>query len=182
MDKLKELQRWTLITSLLDKVIQKGSWGGQVHWDMCIFFLQAMRGVPLGYSFYQGRYGPRPSKIESDWISLKARHIITNFARPYPYGPSLACTYRAECMLWHFYPVTLSKYIDDIDFVVEWFGDMNADELGSMSSAYYFILQDAELTDSEIAEKVLTWARYPVEVGLPAVKRVRQIAEQSRVS
>ena len=172
---MKRLQKAALISEMLDKMIHKGSWAGETHLQKCLFFLQEMRGVSTGYIFQIHHYGPFSFDLSDEIVQLKGDRLIVPFYRPYPYGPSLASS-EASLHLRTYFTKTLGKYTNDIDFVVKHFGNLNANELGELSTAYYFILQDKTSSDEEIAKKVNKAKPYiSIPDSIDATKKVRKI-------
>lgn len=173
---MKRLQKAALISEMLDRMIEKGSWAGETHLQKCIFFLQEMRDVSTGYIFQIHHYGPYSFDLSDEIVQLKGDRLIVPFYRPYPYGPSLASS-EASCHLRKYFPKTLRRYTDDIEFVIKHFGDLNANKLGALSTAYFFILQDKTSSDEEIAKKVNKAKPYiSIPEGMEATKKVREIA------
>lgn len=173
---MKRMQKAALISEMLDRMIEKGSWAGETHLQKCLFFLQEMRDVSTGYVFQIHHYGPYSFDLSDEIVQLKVDRLIVPSPRPYPYGPSLAPS-ELNHRFRKYFPKTLGKYTDDIDFVVNHFGDLNANELGELSTAYYFILQDKTSSDEEIAKKVNKAKPYiSIPDGTEATKKVREIA------
>ena len=178
---MKRLQKATLICTMLDRMIEKGSWAGETHLQKCLFLLQSMRNVPTGYTFQLHHYGPFSFDLSDEIIQLKGDRIIVPRPRPYPYGPSLASSDLSQRLRQNF-SKTLEKYSDDIDFVTDNFGDLNASELGKLATAYHFILQDKNSSDEEIAKKINdVKSHILISEGMEATKTVRTIANSTGV-
>lgn len=171
---MKRLQKAALISEMLDRIIAKGSWAGETHLQKCLFFLQEMRCVSTGYIFQLYRYGPYSFDLSDEIIQLRGDGIVSLVPRKH--GSSLKTSGLSIQLRTH-YPKTLKKYTDDIDFIAEHFGNLNATELGKLATAYYFILQDKTSSDEEIAEKVNKAKPYiSIPEGIEATKKVRVIA------
>lgn len=170
-----------MICAMLDRMIEKGSWAGETHLQKCLFLLQSMRNVPTGYTFQLHHYGPFSFDLSDEIIQLKGDRLIVPYPRPYPYGPSLASSDLSQRLRQNF-SKTLEEYSDDIDFVTNHFGDLSASELGKLATAHYFILQDKDSSDKDIARKVNeVKSRILVCEGMEAAKTVRTIANSTRV-
>lgn len=176
MDRLKKA---ALISEMLDRITAKGSWAGETHLQKCLFFLQEMRDVPTGYFFQIYKYGPYSFDLHDEIIQLRGDRIVSLVPRS-KYGSSLKNSRRSLQFRKHF-PKTLKKYSDDMDFIAEHFGNLNATELGKLATAYYFILQDKTSSDEEIAEKVNKAKPYiSIPEGMEATKKVREIAHSTK--
>ena len=172
MDRLKKA---TLISEMLDRITAKGSWAGETHLQMCLFLLQEMREVPTGYFFQIYRYGPYSFDLHDEIIQLRGDRIVSLVPRKY--GSSLKNS-RISLKFRKHFPKTLEKYSADMDFIAEHFGNLNADGLGVLATAYYFILQDKASSDEEIAKKVKKAKPYiSILEGIEVTKKVREIAE-----
>ena len=172
MDRLKKA---ALISEMLDRITAKGSWAGETHLQMCLFFLQEMRDIPTGYFFQIYKYGPYSFDLHDEIIHLRCDRIISLVPRKY--GSSLKNSRRSLQFRKHF-PKTLEKYSDDMDFIAEHFGNLKANGLGALATSYYFILQDKNISDEEIAEKVNKAKPYiSIPEGIESAQRVKEIAE-----
>ena len=177
---MERLKKATLISEMLNRMIDKGSWAGETHLQKCLFFLQEMREVPTGYVFQLYKYGPFSFDLRDEIVQLRGVGMISLFSRKYPYGSSLKVSELGQSLRKHF-PKTLEKYTDDLDFVTKHFGDLNATELGKLATAYYFILQKENSSDEEIAKKINDVKSYiSIPEGMEAAKKVREIANTTR--
>jgi hypothetical protein len=110
-----------------------------------LYFLQTLRGVPLGYSFSLYSYGPFDSDVLADLASAEALDIVkvtpVDFAGGYGYrirsgerAPS-AKTNAAQF---------LAQHQGDIDWLFSNFGGFNSSQLELASTIVYV---DNELTE-----------------------------------
>ena len=174
---MKRLQKAALFCEMLDRMIKKGSWGGETHLQKCVFFLQEMRNVPTGYTFQLYKYGPYSFDLHDEIVRLRGIGMLSLFSRKPQYGAGLKISELGKSLRRHF-PRTLEKYSDDIDFVTDHFGDLSASELGKLATAYYFILQDQGNSDEEIAVKINgVKSHIANSEGIEATKRVREISK-----
>ena len=96
------------------------------------------------------------------------------------YGAALKVSELGQSLRTHF-PKTLKKYSDDINFVTDNFGDLNASELGKLATAYYFILQDQGNSDEEVAIKINNVKSHIlISEGMEAAKMIREIASSTQ--
>ena len=177
MDRVKKA---ALISEMLSRMINKGSWGGETHLQKCIFFLQEMRNVPTGYTFQLYKYGPYSFDMHDEIVRLRGIGMLFLYSRKPQYGVALKVSELGQSLRTHF-PKTLKKYSDDINFVTDNFGDLSASELGKLATAYYFILQDQGNSDEEVSIKINNVKSHIlISEGMEAAKIVREIASSTQ--
>jgi uncharacterized protein len=103
-----------------------------------LYFLQTVRGLPLGYSFSMYSYGPFDSEVLSDLGAAETLGIVQvepiEFAGGYGYrispGPKAdKAKYGAEQFL--------SEHREDLDWLLAVFGRFNSAELEVLSTIVY---------------------------------------------
>lgn len=173
---MNRLRRAALISEMLDRMIEKGSWAGKTHLQKCLFFLQSMGGVPTDYEFQLYRYGPFSFELRDEIVQLQAEDIIRLAPRSASYSSSLKTT-DASKRLRKYFSKTLDQYGKEIDLVADHFGALNASELEPLATAFYFHLEDAYISDKEVGEKVnAVKPRISVAEATAAARRTREIA------
>lgn len=174
---MKRLQKAALIVEMLDEMIKKGSWAGETHLQKCLFFLQDMRNVPIGYEFQLYRYGPFSFDLRDDLVQLQAEGVLNLSPRSASYGASLEPSETSLLLLRKHFPGTLKKYRNEIGFIAAHFGSLNARDLECLTTAYYFHLEDSGSSNEEIGSMINRVKPYiGVSEGADAAKRVRGIA------
>jgi uncharacterized protein len=103
-----------------------------------MYFLQAVRGVPLGYSFSMYSYGPFDSAVLADLSSAETLKIVdvTPVEFSGGYGYRIRPGGRAEVARKNATQF-LSKYSKDIDWLFSTFGKLNSAELELASTIVY---------------------------------------------
>lgn len=177
---MERVKKAALISEMLSRMINKGSWGGETHLQKCVFFLQEMRKVPTGYTFQLYKYGPYSFDMHDEIVRLRGIGMLSLYSRKPQYGAALKVSELGQSLRTHF-PKTLKKYSDHIDFVTDNFGDLNASELGKLATAYYFILQDQGNSDEEVAIKINNVKSHIlISEGMEAAKMIREIASSTQ--
>jgi uncharacterized protein YwgA len=119
------------------------------------YFLQALRGVPLGYKFTLYSYGPFDSDVLSDLQTAENMGVLRAGIEYYPGGYKYDIqpdekSGSAKALAREF----LDKYRRDIDWVAETFGKRTSPELELLSTIVY-IREDRETQNhKELAEQV----------------------------
>lgn len=179
---MKRLQKAALIVEMLDKMIEKGSWAGETHLQKCLFVLQQMRNVPIGYEFQLYRFGPFSFDLRDDLVQLQAEGVLNLSPRSSSYGSSLEPSDTSLLLLRKHFPNTLKKYQDDISFVAGHFGDANARTLERLTTAYYFHLEGSNCSNEDVGKMINTVKPHiSVLEGADAAKEVRSIASFGRL-
>ena len=113
-----------------------------------MYFLQTLRGVPLGYNFSMYSYGPFDSDVLSDLSTAEAMNIVSStqvsFAGGYGYRIQVAAgAARIKQEANDF----LFRHKADIDWLLNEFGGLNSGELELASTIIYV---DREFNDLEV--------------------------------
>jgi hypothetical protein len=152
---MDRLRRAALLTRLIAKLRQSGSWCGETHIQKATLFLQDLMRVPLGFEFILYKHGPFSFDLRDELTGLRGDELL-RLDPQWPYGPRIAPTDRSE-YIQRIYSKTLAKYDDRINFIAEKLGTKNVAELERLATALYVTERTA--------------------AGVSAVKRARQIAQ-----
>jgi uncharacterized protein len=109
----------------------------------CMYFLQTVREVPLGYHFSLYSYGPFDSEVLADLEYAENLNIVTTQVVPYPSGhgyqiepgPSMESVRVAAAEF-------LKEHGGDIDWVMDRFGRRSAADL-ELDSTIIFVDREA---------------------------------------
>jgi len=124
-----------------------------------MYFLQTIRGVPLGYSFSMYSYGPFDSDVLADLSSAEMMNIVdvapVEFAGGYGYsitaGPKADLAKRSASQF-------LMEHGKDLDWLLSVFGRLNSAELELTSTIVYvdreFARMKQHVSISDVAERV----------------------------
>jgi uncharacterized protein YwgA len=135
---LEKLQREALITHLVDKFRERGSWTGETRLQKATYFLQQLLDVPVGFRYTFYKYGPFSFDLRDELGSMRADGLLELEPRPDPYGPTFSATERSKSFVENF-AKTIRRYSRHIDFVTDQLGDRSASELELLSTALYVI-------------------------------------------
>jgi uncharacterized protein YwgA len=122
----------------------------------CMYFLQTVRGVPLGYHFTLYSYGPFDSEVLADLEYAESLDVVKTQVVPYPSGhgyqiepgPSIESVKQAAAEF-------LRTHGTDIDWVTERFGRRNAEDM-ELDSTIVFIDREALRTAETLTAEDLT--------------------------
>jgi hypothetical protein len=129
-------ERIGIVSTLAQKA--PGGWIGRTALMKFCYFLQTLRGVPLGYNFSLYSYGPFDSAVLSDLGDAEALGILKEDLAVYPtgYGYRISPTVPDE-KINNLGGALLSKYRADVDWVINEFGNLSAAQLELLSTIVY---------------------------------------------
>ncbi|MGO9318694.1 MAG: hypothetical protein ACLPXT_04430 [Terracidiphilus sp.] len=111
-----------------------------------MYFLQTLRGIPLGYNFSMYSYGPFDSDVLSDLSTAEAMNIVSatpvSFSGGYGYqihAADNAKKIKQEAKSF------LSDHKEDINWLFEKFGNLNSAELELTSTIIYVDREFSEM-------------------------------------
>src|SRR5207302_6094366 len=114
------LRRAALLTRLIARMRQKGSWCGETHVQKATLVLQELMRVPLGFDFILYKHGPFSFDLRDELTSMRADELV-RLEPQWPYRPRITTTDRSEYMQ-RLFSRTLGSYDERISFVAEKLG------------------------------------------------------------
>jgi uncharacterized protein YwgA len=101
------------------------------------YFLKTLTGVPMDFDFILYKHGPFSFDLRDELTAMRADGLLS--MRPhFPYGPTLEMTEQGKNLMKKF-PVTLKKYKENMDFVVNELDDKGVSELERLATALFII-------------------------------------------
>ncbi len=130
---------WRLRLAVLCKLVEKAQpKPGRTALMKFAYFLQTVRGVPLGYRFEMYNYGPYQSMLLSDLSQAETLKAIKSDTVDYPGGSGYEYSPgKAVDLLCRPVSDELQKYEQDISWVLDQFGTKCASELELLSTIVY---------------------------------------------
>lgn len=138
---MKRLQRSAVILSLIEALLQRGSWGGETHIQKAMYFLQDFMRVPLGFDFILYKHGPFSFDLRDELTAMQADGIVQLKARP-PYGPSIIPGPNSKRVK-QLFPKTRKKYKGQVEFVAGELGGFGVAELERLATAAYVVTKSS---------------------------------------
>ena len=177
MDRLK---RAALVTKLIERLREQGSWCGETHVQKSTLFLQDLMKVPLGFDFILYMHGPFSFDLRGELTALRADELIR--LEPHgPYGPRITPTDRSE-YIQGISSNTLAKYDGRIEFVAKRLGAKGVTELEKLATAFYVTQRAGAGASVDKRSSQLTELKPHVtpESAKAAVEDVDRIIEEAR--
>jgi hypothetical protein len=134
-------------------------WIGRTALMKMCYFVQELRGVPLGYNFSLYSYGPFDSAVLGDLGEAEALGVVKEDVISYPsgYGYKISSAIGPEIIA-EIGGELLQRYRNDIDFILTEYGDFTAADLELASTLIYADREAARINEristAELARRV----------------------------
>lgn len=149
---MQRLKRAAVLTRLIERLDNRGSWCGETHVQKAVYLLQDLGKVPIGFTFIMYKYGPFSFELRDDLTSMRA-DLLLRLKPAGPYSPKILVTDMGR-RIQGFYSLTLKRYEENIEFIAKSMGSKNADDLERIGTAFFVSqrLGDLSSVDDRIAE------------------------------
>lgn len=148
MNSMKEMERRALICSLVKEMRQTDSWAAETHIQKCVYFLQEMLNVPVGYEYILYKHGPYSFDLRRELAVMRARFQLDLEPR-YPFGPSFTLGTRGELGL-----DRVIRYNVAVKFVATEISTKKVGGLERLSTALYARVENPGLTVWQAAQRI----------------------------
>ena len=169
-----------ILTTLIDKMRDVGSWCGETHIQKGTYFLQELFEVPVEFNFILYKHGPfsfRPSRYAE--CQMRSDHFIDIDIQPYPYGPRIISTDLARIFRRQ-YDWSIHAYRPRIDLVAERISDSKVADLERYATALY-VTQHGITSDEERARDINRLKPHvPVPDAMEAVRFVDDLSARAQ--
>lgn len=172
-------QMAAVLTRLLDRLRDEGSWGGETHVQKAAYFLQEMLGVPLGFEFVLYRYGPFSFDLKDELTALRGDEFL-DLEHQAPYGPRLRTSEHGRA--WQSrYPKSLTKYGPAIELVAKTLGEDGVTGLEKVATALYVTRKMGEGSAVDVRAARLNELKphIPLDAAREAVRRLDRISAEA---
>lgn len=152
---MSRVKRGALLTRLIDKMEENGSWCGETHIQKAVYVAQEIVDLPTGYEFILYKHGPFSFDLRDELTALRADKVVELEPR-WHYGPGIVNTQGASGIQ-KLYPKTLGKYADKIEFVSKAIGAKDVAELEKLTTALYVRKKErgTRLSGEEAAREII---------------------------
>lgn len=151
---MDRIQKAAIITKLVEKLRDNGSWCGETHIQKATMFLQELTKVPLRFEFILYKHGPFSFDLRDELTSQRADGLL-KLESQWPYGPRIVTTDQSK-YIQKVYLKTLQKYDRPITFVAEKLGTKGVDELERVATAFFVTEHEKRDTDAKARARILT--------------------------
>ena len=141
-------ERRALICSLVKAMREEESWVGETHIQKCVYFLQEMLRVPVGYDYILYKHGPYCFDLQRELAVMRSRRQL-NVESRFPYGPSIRLGPRGEVNL-----DRVRQHSDAVRFVAGTFSTRDVRELERLSTALFVTAQNPGSAYSHVVSQM----------------------------
>src|SRR6266581_1326230 len=145
-------ERAALIADLVDRMRKKGGWSGATHLQKCLFFMQDLLEVPLGYDFTLYKHGPFSFDLRDELTILEIAGLLELKSNPVPYGPSFETTAMSSELRSRV--STPKQYQVQIKYTAENFGRLGVTALERLSTALFVYHEHPDNSIEQLAQQV----------------------------
>lgn len=176
MDRLK---RVALLTRLIEKLREAGSWCGETHVQKSTLFLQDLVNVPLGFEFILYKHGPFSFDLRDELTSLRADGL-TKLVPQLRYGPMIVPTERSR-YIQRVCAQTVAKYDQQINFVAKELGDKDVAGLERLATAFFVTKQNEAASVEERSRHLIELKPHiPLDLARRASNEVDRMIKTGR--
>ena len=161
----RQANRLGLIAYLCSNT-EKGSLGRTALMKLC-YFLQVLKGVPLGYRFTLYSYGPFDSDVLSDLATAESFHAVESKLEVYPggYGYSIRKGEQADKFIQDGQPFLTSNG-DAIKWVLSEFGSLSSANL-ELKATIAYVDREAATKSKSISKQEMVRQVHDVKPAFP---------------
>ena len=172
---MKESQRLGLVSSIVRRLNEAGSWTGRMHIQKLVYFAQDLLGLPSDYEFILYQRGPYSFDLDADIRSLRSIGAVEISPAP-PYGPSYRTTSFGGDI------IRLSPVGEEMDEqlarLAETLGPKHAKDLELLATTLY-VVNEGHVLDEEIVGRVVSLKpQFTRDEAQKAIQDVRQLQGQ----
>lgn len=173
------LKRAALLTRLMERLREHGSWCGETHVQKAAFLVQELMEIPLDLEFVLYRHGPYSFDLRDELTGLRADGLVRLEPRG-SRGPSLEPT-EHSLYIQGLYPRTLQRHDDSLTFVAAALGDRGVAALERLATAFY-ARQRRDI--GETIEQKVAWIRerkrhIPTDLATAAFEEVERMVQEA---
>ena len=177
---MKRLQRDAVLLSLVESLLDKGSWCGETHIQKATYFLQELTNVPLGFDFILYKHGPFSFDLRDEITAMRADGVLKLEPKPYPYGPSMLPGENSQALKRRF-PKTLKKHDRKIEFIANELHSKGVAELERLGTALYVTLESSKRESVKVRASRVHCVKphIAIEEAVEELKHVDAMKEQA---
>ena len=173
------IKRGVLISKLVDRLEEDGSWCGETHVQKAVYFLQELLEVPMDFEFILYMHSPFSFDLRDELMALRADGLLAIEIK-HPRVASVVTTNLGKKFQRRF-PKALTSYDSQISFVAEKLRGRQVGEQERLATAL-FVTLGAEDCSASIDDRArrLNWLQehVPVHVTWEAVRELDSILEE----
>ncbi len=176
---MDRLRRAAVLSRLVEKMRQQGSWSGETHIQKAVYFLQELLKVPMDFEFVIYRHGPFSFDLRGELTELRGDNILRLEPQPAPYGPKIGTGEQAQ-YIQGLFGKTLGRFEPHIEFVSSCLGTKDVNELERLSTAHWVLKhRPSDLEEEQVAELTRLKRHIPSSDALDALQQVKSMTAEA---
>lgn len=177
---MERLKKAAIVTSLIERLRERGSWCGETHIQKATLFLQDMLKVPTDFDYILYRHGPFSFDLRDELTALRGDEILKIEPQSPPYGPKIGVTERAA-YIQGLFRKTLADYNPRVDFVADQLGAKGVSELERLATALWVTRNHASMPVADRAVGVTNLKPHiEISEAEAAIRTVDTMRRESR--
>jgi len=178
---MKRRQRQAVILSLMDSLLEKGSWCGEIHIQKATYFLQNLAEVPLDFKFILYKHGPLSFDLRDELTAMYADGLLEFRIQCWPYGSRLVTT-QAGKKLETDWPTTIQQYTKSIRYITDNLASYRIAQLEKLAMALYMKMKYPDSVDLLRAKAINELKPYiSEEEAINAIRIVDEISSHMEI-
>lgn len=178
---MERLNRAAIISQLIGRLREAGSWSGETHVQKAVYLMQDLLEVPTDYHFILYKHGPYSFDLSDELTSLRGDELLELQSQAPPYGPRYAVTALGR-KLRMAYPKTLSRYECAINGVAAAIGSQTIGELERLATALFVTKRLADQHSGSLKSRAALLNKLKphvsIETATNVVEKVDSLIEQ----
>jgi len=176
---MQRLQKIALLTRLVGRLQEQGSWCGETHIQKSTLFLQDLFGISLNFEFIIYKHGPFSFDLREELTSLLADELL-KIKPEWPYGAHYLPTDRCETIQ-SLFRESLKMQDKGIAFIAQQLGRCGVAELERIGTAFYIQHRTASESPQDLVKQLRELKPHIDQSdAITAVERVNQIINEAR--
>jgi uncharacterized protein YwgA len=172
---MERLKRAAIVTQLVTKLREAGSWCGETHIQKAVYLMQDLLDVPTEYEFILYKHGPFSFDLSDELTSFRGDELLELQPQAPPYGPRYVVTTLGKNLGARF-PKTLAKYDAALQNTAEAIGDQAVGKLERLATALYVTKRETEQHDGSVNARAVYLNKLkphvPVDLAKQAVEEI----------
>lgn len=133
---MNRLAQEAVITGLVRRLQEKGSWCGETHIQKSAYLLQGLFGLEFDFDFILYKHGPFSFSFRDELASMRDERLLEREPQQPPYGPRISVTARGEELEQRF-AQTMAPHAEALDWITDRVADRGVVELERLATAMW---------------------------------------------
>ena len=170
---MKPSEKLGLLSSMVRKLHEAGSWTGRMHIQKFVYFAQELLALPSDYDFILYQRGPYSFDLDTEIRSLRSIGAVEITLREPPYGPSYSSTVLGEALDKR--SAVDARTDDKLTELANVLGPKPAKDLELLATTLY-VLRKEHRSEPDVVKRVLSLKpQFSKDQAEKALQEVREL-------